>query len=286
MNSSTDSNPDPARQGTIGKPFTFTGSGIHTGEQAKVTVIPGEINQGIIFQKGLTSIPATVENVSSTLRSTCLLVGDESVSTVEHFLAACVGMGVDNLTVKIEGRELPAFDGSSLEFVRMLKEAGIVQQDALRAVVAPDKLFTLRQKESFITFFPDDHLSITVVVDFENPAVGMQMAQFNPQKDDFEQELAPARTFGFKEEIEKLQKSGLALGGSLQNALVISEEGYVNQPRFPNEVARHKCLDLMGDFALAGAAVVGHIFAFKPSHRLNTVFIRKLIDKKDLKAKT
>ncbi len=215
----------------------------------------------------------------NTLR--CTTLGNESIeiATVEHFLAACAGLYIDNLLVELEGLEIPIMDGSSLAFATELKEAGIKKQEKEKEVLQIDKKLSLRIKDSFVVAMPADEFSLTVVVDYNNPAIGFQMAQFDMEKDNFIEKLAPARTFGFKKEIEFLRHQNLALGGSLENALVIDENEYINEPRFNNEVAMHKLLDLLGDLSLCGKDLRGHFFACRGSHALHIAFIKMMLDK-------
>jgi UDP-3-O-[3-hydroxymyristoyl] N-acetylglucosamine deacetylase len=220
-----------------------------------------------------------VENVCDTSRCTVLGRNGTMVSTVEHLLAACSGLGITNLLIEMDGAELPILDGSSLEFVKKIKEAGIKEQDCQREVFNVKEYFCHRHDGNFIAISPSDYFSVTTVVEFGNPLIGMQITTFNPGQESFEELIAPARTFAFKEEIEHLLEKGLAKGGTLDNAVVVDNDRYMNQLRFEDEIVRHKCLDLIGDLALMGKEIRGHVFAFKPGHKLNIEFMRELLGK-------
>lgn len=243
----------------------------------QIELKPAPVDTGIVFVREGVEIEAKIENLSSTLRSTVLGKDLVTVSTVEHLLSACFGLGVDNLYVHVEGPEVPIGDGSALTFVNLIDEAGVVSLEKKRPLFACKRFFSYREGESFALITPAPYFSVTVVVDYPNPIVGFQMAQYVEGKTDYRENIAPARTFAFKEEVEVLLSKNLAKGGSLENALIVGEDGYINEPRMPFEVAYHKLLDIMGDLSLAGMFMQGHIFAYKPGHRMNTNFVKALV---------
>jgi UDP-3-O-[3-hydroxymyristoyl] N-acetylglucosamine deacetylase len=257
------------------------GIGIHTGTQSYITLKPAGVGHGIKFRSGSQTVEAIIENVLDTSRCTVLGKNDIMISTVEHLLAACSGLGITNLLVEINGTEIPIFDGSSLEFVKKLREAGIKEQDAKITAFEVKEYFCYREGESFILVTPSDHFSISTVVEFENPLVGMQVNVFTPEQENFDETVAPARTFAFREEVEHLLNSGLAKGGNLENAVIVDNDKYLNPLRFDDEIVRHKCLDLIGDLSLLGGVIKGHVYAYRPGHRTNVNFLRELLGKFD-----
>lgn len=265
------------KQRTIARPFEMKGMGIHSGKAARLLISPGPEDQGIIFIRDGVKIPASTENILATARCTCLGVGGVTVSTVEHLCAACMGHCVDNLTIEIDQQELPIFDGSGLLFSQKLIEAGFAEQEKEASAIEITGTIMVEECGSYLVGMPSSRFSMTVVVDYNHPVIGVQGFHYSLEEGSFEKELAPARTFGFKEELEALLEKNLALGGSLENALVVEKDGYMNPLRFPDEVVRHKSLDLLGDLALAGMNIKGHVMAFKPGHYINSRFTRELI---------
>jgi UDP-3-O-[3-hydroxymyristoyl] N-acetylglucosamine deacetylase/3-hydroxyacyl-[acyl-carrier-protein] dehydratase len=294
-------------QCTLKTPVYFSGVGIHSGQVMNATLMPAAPNTGIRFVRtdlpGSPEIPADIDHVVSTERSTKLAIGETSITTVEHLLGLCYGMGIDNLEIHIDGPEIPIFDGSALPLVEKVRESGIVEQDAPRVFFDIPHNLKLEDSErgSYISAWPDDHFRLEVTVDFNSRSVPTQAAFMNPNTD-FEKDIAPARTFAFLHELEWLVRHGLIKGGSLENALVFVEEkpsaeklselsGLFgdsevlingnsllggNELRFPNEPARHKLLDFLGDLALTGVKVRGHIAAFRPGHSVNIAFAKRI----------
>lgn len=265
----------PRSQRTIKSTVIIKGIGIHTGKPASVTFSPGEVGSGVVIMKEGVEIPCRLEYVVDTSRCTTVGKNGVKVRTVEHLLASCHGLGIDNLAVKMDGPELPILDGSARDLALTLSGAGIVEQDAPVSVYRLEETVCARHGESFIIGVPADDFTLAVTVDYNHPVIGVQEFLYS-YSIDFKKELAPARTFGFREELESLLKKNLAIGGSLDNALVVEKDGYMNPLRFDNEVVRHKCLDILGDLALIGTAIKGHIFAYKPGHHINYEFSTKL----------
>jgi UDP-3-O-[3-hydroxymyristoyl] N-acetylglucosamine deacetylase/3-hydroxyacyl-[acyl-carrier-protein] dehydratase len=216
------------------------------------------------------AIPAQVGNVTESHRRIVLAEGDASVSTVEHLLAAVVGVAVDDLEVRVDGPELPAFDGSARAFVEALTEAGFHDNEGARAPLTIRAPFTLQVGETRYVIAPADQLRLTVSIEFEHPAVGSQTGSYVIAPDTFGAELADARTFGFREELDTLRDSGLAAGASTANAVVLGADGSVEPALHqPDEFVRHKAVDLLGDLALLGAPLHAEIVAFRPGHAGN-----------------
>lgn len=266
---------------TVSGSVTVGGVGLHTGAPASVTLHPAPPRSGIIFRSGSTSIPALAAQVTDTSRCTVLGANGASVSTVEHLLSACAGLGVRDLAIEVSGPELPIGDGSAALWVEALRSAGIEPATEISARVLPEPVVLTGKDGQFIAAYPSDALRVTVAISFPHPLVGTQVARFEPSRgDNYADQIAPARTFGFIEEVEALLKAGLARGGSFDNAVVVYPDHYSTPLRFENELARHKLLDVLGDLALAGFpnTLGADIIAVKPSHRLNAAFAARLAE--------
>ncbi len=271
-------------QCTINDRIDCVGVGLHSGQKVSMALIPAPPHTGIIFvRKDIEAehalIPARWQNVVDTRM--CTVLGNEhgvTISTVEHVLAALRGVGVDNLLVEINGSEVPILDGSSAPLVQMLERVGIVSQKLPRFGIWIERAIDVTQGEHYAVLVPSATPRISVSIDFPNPAIGVQCASMDLYDQVFADEVAPARTFGFTREVEQLREQGLALGGSMRNAILLDESGVLNDDglRYADEFARHKILDCLGDLALAGAPIFGHLFVHKPGHRLNNALLREL----------
>ena len=257
-------------------PLKISGVGLHTGADVSATLCAAPAGSGIVFRAGGVLIPARAANVVDTSRCTVLGAGGVTVSTVEHLLSACAGLGVTDLIVDVDGPELPIGDGSANVWVGVLRACGFAGQSV--SVYALDRPVVVTRKEgAFVAAYPAPRLSLTVAITFDHPLVGTQVARF-AAGDDYDRDIAPARTFGFIHEVEALRAAGLARGGSLDNAVVVYLDRYSTPLRFDDELARHKLLDVMGDLVLA----TGHslpqadIIAVKPSHRLNVALATEI----------
>ncbi|OGC36763.1 UDP-3-O-[3-hydroxymyristoyl] N-acetylglucosamine deacetylase [candidate division WOR-1 bacterium RIFOXYB2_FULL_48_7] len=254
-------------QQTIKTSIQLSGIGIHSGQPVSLIIVPAKEGHGIVFEKDRHRIPATINQLVATERGSTL----KGLAVVEHLLSAVAGLGIDNLLVKVAGDELPILDGSARDYVAALLKAGLVQQ------TAPKKYFILKKPlvAGPLEARPYDGFRVHFVVNF--PVIGEQSLTFDPKTQDYATEIAPARTFGYLEEYEALKTRGLALGASLDNALVLDKNGYVNQPRFSDELVRHKILDLIGDLALLGRPVQAEIFADKSGHQANAELARRIL---------
>jgi len=304
-------------QRTIAKPTSISGRGLHTGTVSKMTFKPADENTGIRFRRtdlgGNSEIPALVEYVVDVSRGTTLGIGDVKVYTVEHVLAAIVGLQIDNIIVELDGIEPPIGDGSSIMYVKKLQEAGFVIQNEPKDYIVFDNTVTYHNEEEQVDIvaLPLDKYRLTVMVDYQNPALGSQHSGLF-DIEEFVEEFAPARTFCFLSEVGPLIDQGLIQGGNLDNAVVIVDQelpekeleniskklgltekieigksGFVNenQLRFKNEPVRHKLLDMMGDLALIGAPIKAQVLAARPGHKANVEFakiVRKLYQQKKL----
>ena len=274
-------------QTTLAKDLVFEGVGLHSGERISLRVTSAPANTGLEFVVGPDAIriPALAGHVVSTFLATTLGIGDARVSTVEHLLAALSGLGVDNARIIVSGSELPIVDGSSAPFVRSILEVGLRELRAEREVFVVRRPFTIRDGVKEASFWPSPSFRISYSIEFAHPAIGEQRwdGVVNPHV--FARELAPSRTFGFLKDVEMMKASGLALGGSLDNAVVLDDSRVINPEglRFADEFVRHKVLDAIGDLALAGRPIVGHLVAHRAGHDLNQRLVKELLsDEKNL----
>jgi UDP-3-O-[3-hydroxymyristoyl] N-acetylglucosamine deacetylase len=247
------------------------GLGIHSGREAAVTFAPLPRGSGIVFIKGGRKIPATIKQVAETDRGTTL----GGIAVVEHLLAALNGLEIDDLAITVTGDELPIMDGSALPFAEALLKEGLVKPAKERDWLFLHQPIKVVDGEATIEARPYRGFKVDFMVDF--PGIGEQRLTFDRAKDDFVKELAPARTFGYVEEFDLLKERGLARGASLDNALVLTQDGYLNQPRWPDELVRHKILDLLGDLMLLGRPLQAEIRAVKSGHKLNTELVRRIL---------
>jgi UDP-3-O-[3-hydroxymyristoyl] N-acetylglucosamine deacetylase len=267
-----------AEQTTVARPLSKEGIGLHSGEKCSVSVLPAEADAGVVFVTGDgVAIPATPEFVVGTERGTRLGRGEAAVGSVEHLMAALLGVGVDNVRIEVDGPELPACDGSAAEWVALLGAAGLTKLPARRNVMRLRRDVWVVDGDSWAVASPDGGgLSLAVGVDYEGTAAGRQTLWIRLTRRRFARQLAPARTFALVRELSALRSRGLAQGGDNSNAFAIGEETYSGPLRFEDEVVRHKALDLLGDLALCGRRFHGHIWAVKPSHATNVRLARAL----------
>jgi len=274
-------------QQTIRKELEYSGVGLHTGEQIELVFRPSAIDTGIVLVRGDLPhnpiIKACLKNANRTFREISLKDNNVEIHTVEHLLAALTGLGIDNMEIVVNGNEIPIGDGSARHFVELLKDE-IISQDKPKKIFRSNEPLWTSLKDKHIVLLPSDELRITYTIDFDHPVVRSQFASFVITKEVFEKEIAPARTFGFLQEVETLYAQGMARGGSLENAIVIGEDSILNgNLRFDNELVRHKILDLIGDFSLIGMPMLGHIIAVKSGHELNLKLVQKIVERREKK---
>lgn len=271
-------------QTTIQKTVRCKGVGLHSGKQVELVLNPAPENTGIMFclQNGagksfLTPKPNLV--VETTL-ATVLGNGQDMVATVEHLMASVRGMGIDNIRIEVTGSEVPIMDGSAGSFVYLLKQAGIRRQSAPKTFYRITKEVKFEDDGRYIIAKPYDGFFVDYTISFDHPLIGKQNLALEITPQVFERELAKARTFGFLREVEYLQSNGLALGGSLDNAVVLDEYGIVNDDglRYDDEFVRHKMLDFVGDMAIMGLPMLGKFEVYASGHKLNNMFARCLQD--------
>jgi len=274
-------------QKTIATTISISGIGLHTGRKATVTLRPAQENTGYLFVSKDAETPVEIlaifDKVVDTVLATTIGRDGFKINTVEHLIAAFRGMDIDNVIVEVEGGEVPIMDGSAAPFVYMIRKAGIVEQERLRKYIIVNKTVTFEEDDKFIRISPFQGFEIEFTIDFPHPAIGRQTLKFSFSPENFEREVARARTFGFYKEVEFLKSKGLALGGSLENAVVVGNDGIINQEglRMKDEFVRHKVLDLIGDIALLGYPVLGKIEAYKSGHNLNNKLCRELFENRD-----
>jgi UDP-3-O-[3-hydroxymyristoyl] N-acetylglucosamine deacetylase len=259
------------RQQTIRKVVTLEGIGLHSGKPARLTLSPAPADSGIVFRVGPHGepIPAAPESVVDSYYATTLGRNGARIQTVEHLMAAAAGLRIDNLEVEIDGAEIPATDGSAKPFVALLAGAGRTPQGARRRPIEIPKPLHVGSGSRWIHIVPCDTFKISYTLENDHPAIGTQVLTCVPTEEMFVSDYAPARTYGFLKDLGVLRKNGLALGGSLDNAIVVGKRGTINSLRYRDEFVRHKILDLIGDLALLGRPLLGHVIARNAGHALN-----------------
>jgi UDP-3-O-[3-hydroxymyristoyl] N-acetylglucosamine deacetylase / 3-hydroxyacyl-[acyl-carrier-protein] dehydratase len=278
------------RQRTISREGESRGVGLHTGVEARLRVRPGPVDSGVVFRRtdleGAGDIAASVPNVVQTDRGTTLGLGEARVHTVEHLLSAAAGAGIDNLIVELDGPEPPALDGSARPFVDLLLECGLEEQDAPVRVIKISDTFSLQEGDAEYVVAPASSYRLSTTIEFDHPRIGRQFCSVEVEPVSYRNDIASARTFGFLHEVEALKGRGLALGGTPGNAVVLTGDGLYEgtELRYPDEFVRHKTLDLIGDLALLGARLQGHVVAHKPSHRGNVALAAEIQERAERKA--
>ncbi|MEA5536303.1 UDP-3-O-acyl-N-acetylglucosamine deacetylase [Crocosphaera sp. XPORK-15E] len=265
---------------TIEKGFTLSGIGLHSGATTQVTILPAKSGEGRYFvrvdlpEKPI--IPAQVSSVKQTTLSTELGSNNATIRTVEHLLAALVGCGIENARIEIDGPEVPLLDGSAKNWVDAIIKSGLKPSEIVPGSPINEPIW-VRDGDAFVAALPASEMRFTYGIDFPYKAIGNQWISWNQKKESFSEFIAPARTFGFADQIEQLKQAGLIKGGNLENALVCDRNGWVNPPlRFENEPVRHKLLDLVGDLSLLGTIPQAHFLAYKASHKLHVELAKKI----------
>jgi UDP-3-O-[3-hydroxymyristoyl] N-acetylglucosamine deacetylase len=272
-------------QRTLKRPITCTGIGLHSGRKVSLSLRPAPVNHGIRFRRtdlGGFEIPATVSHLDGIEYATGLAREAGSVATVEHLLAALMTLGIDNVLVELNHPEVPIMDGSAAPFVYLIHEAGVKRLASPRRYLKVLRPIALSRADKRIAVYPSDHLKVTYSISFDHPLLRHQARTVRITEESFIEEIAPARTFGFLKEVETLRRKGLALGGSLDNAVVLGETGVLNNAlRFDDEFVRHKILDVLGDLALVGYPLIGHVVTHRGGHGLHTEFAARILEDTD-----
>jgi UDP-3-O-[3-hydroxymyristoyl] N-acetylglucosamine deacetylase len=276
------------KQRTLSSKIKASGVGLHTGKKITLTLKPAPVNAGIAFVRtDLKSDPikASLENVYDTRLSTTLSNKTAKISTVEHLLSALAGLGIDNALIELDGPEVPIMDGSARPFVFMIQSAGIQEQDDTKKFIRIKKKIEVRQDEKWAKIEPFDGFKVAFTIDFNHPAFSesSQSSEIDFSSVSYLSQVSRARTFGFAKDIELLRKNNLALGGSVNNAIVIDDYKVINEEgvRFQDEFVKHKILDAIGDLYLLGHGLIGSFSAYKSGHHLNNLLLRELVNNAD-----
>ncbi len=268
-------------QRSLRRQISCNGIGLHSGNKVNLTLKPAPADFGIRFRRtdlGDHEVPATVHNLAGIQLATGLVRNEVSVETVEHLLAALVSVGVDNVIVELNSPEVPIMDGSAAPFLYIIHEAGVKRLQAPRKYLKIVRPIAISRGDKRIALYPSDHFKVTYSISYDHPLLRHQSSTLRITEDSFSVEGAPARTFTFLKDVEMLRQNGLALGGSLENAIVLGETGVLNALRFEDEFVRHKILDAVGDLALVGYPVIGHLVAHRAGHALHTEFAAKILE--------
>jgi UDP-3-O-[3-hydroxymyristoyl] N-acetylglucosamine deacetylase len=273
------------RQRTLKNVIRATGVGLHTGEKVYMTLRPAAVDTGIVFRRVDLSPPMEIrsccENVGDTLLSTTLVKGEVRIATIEHLLSAIAGLGIDNAYVDLSAPEVPIMDGSAGPFVFLLQSAGIEEQSAAKRFIRIKKSFTVREGDKWARFEPFDGFKVGFSIDFDHPMFTKRTStsEIDFSTTSFVKEVSRARTFGFMRDIEMLRERNLALGGSMDNAIVLDDYRVLNEDglRYEDEFVKHKILDAIGDLYLLGHSLIGAFFGYKSGHELNNRLLRSLL---------
>ncbi len=277
------------KQRTLKNTIRATGVGLHSGDKVYLTLHPAEPNTGISFRRVDLEEPVTIEarpeNVGETMLSTTLVKDGVKIATVEHLLSAMAGLGVDNAIVDVSAAEVPIMDGSAGPFVFLLQSAGLAEQNVPKQYIRIKKPIRVEEGDKWAAFVPFDGFKVTFTIDFEHPAFSdhLKTAEMDFSSTTFVKEVSRARTFGFMKDIEFLRENNLALGGSLENAIVVDDDRVLNEDglRYADEFVKHKILDAIGDLYLLGHSLIGEFKGFKSGHALNNKLLLTLLNDKD-----
>ena len=266
---------------TIRAAVECTGVGLHSGVPVNMRIVPAAAGTGVVFRRTDLDdfeVEATGRNVAKVSYATSLMKKGVLISTTEHALSAFVGMGVDNAFVELDNLELPILDGSALPIVEMIQRVGLRKQKRPRQYLRVLKPVEVREGEKFVGLYPAENFSVCYTINFPHPLIGEQSICVDLSRGDYASDIAPARTFGFLQDVEALRNMGLIRGASEENAIVLTSDGIKNGPlRFDNEFVRHKVLDLIGDLSLIGHQVLGRLVADRAGHAMHTALVSRLM---------
>ncbi|MDF1524710.1 MAG: UDP-3-O-acyl-N-acetylglucosamine deacetylase [bacterium] len=271
------------RQKTVGGTIEFAGVALHTGKETSVRILPGDPDTGYRFRRtdipGHPEVEASVHNIRDTLLATSLGFNGATIKTVEHLLSAMAGCGIDNATIEVSGDEIPIMDGSAAPFVRGIENAGLVDQEVPKKMLRILKKIETSENGASASLVPSETFQVSFTIDFMHPVVGNQKLEFDYTAASFRSDIAFARTFGFLEDVQMMVDQGLALGGSLENAVVVGEDKVLNPGglRSPDEFVRHKVLDTIGDLSLLGIPIIGAYSGYKAGHRINRLLMQEVL---------
>src|SRR5262245_26880729 len=269
-------------QRTVRRAISCVGIGLHSGNRVRLSLKPAAAGFGIRFRRtdlGHHEVPATAQHLAGSQLATGLANNEVSGETVEHLLAALVSVGVDNLLIELNSPEVPIMDGSAAPFIYLIHEAGVKRLRTPRKYLKIVRPIAISRGDKRIALFPSDHFKVTYSISYDHPLLRHQSRTLRITEESFAEEIAPARTFTFLKDVEMLRQNGLALGGSLENAIVLGETGVLNNAlRYEDEFVRHKILDAVGDLALVGYPVIGHLVAHLAGHALHTEFAGNILE--------
>jgi UDP-3-O-[3-hydroxymyristoyl] N-acetylglucosamine deacetylase len=272
-------------QRTLRRSISCTGIGLHSGHKVTLSLKPAAADAGIRFRRadlGGLEVPARVSHVDGITLATGLARDAVKVDTVEHLLSALVSLGIDNVVIELNSAEVPIMDGSAAPWVYLIHEAGVKRLPQPRRYLKVLRPMTLSHGDKRIALYPSDHFKVTYSIAFDHPLLRHQSRTVRITEASFVDDIAPARTFGFLKEVEMMRQKGLALGGSLENAVVIGDTAVLNNAlRFDDEFVRHKILDVIGDMALVGYPLIGHLVAHRGGHGLHTAFAAQVLQETD-----
>ena len=268
-------------QTTLREVVSYEGVGLHSGKMVHMRLLPAGADTGIVFERtDLDERPrvrATAANVTSTLRATTIEDNGIKMFTIEHLMSAIHMSGLDNCLIEMDAEEPPVADGSAKVFWELLQKAGLKELEAERRVIEIDRTYRIDDDGRFLMVVPYDGIRVSFLSINEHPLIGYQYEDFELDADTYGKEIAPARTIAYEGEIDALRKAGLGLGGTLENVIVYNDAGWLNELRYPDELVRHKILDLLGDLRLAGP-IRGHVIAVKSGHALNTRLAKEILE--------
>ncbi len=273
-------------QRTLAEPVHFKGVGVHSGKEVNLTLKPAPPNSGINFRRvdlpAKPQIKAHFNRVVDTSLATVIGENGCIVSTIEHLMACLAGLSIDNVVAELDDYEMPIMDGSATLFTHSIRKSGIVEQNAPRIYFEVNSPIKLEKNGKSVCLHPADRMRISCTIEFDHPVIKTQTFSIDLTEDSFEREICRARTFGFLHELELMKFYGLAKGGSLDNAVVLDQNGIVNQNglRYADEFVRHKILDCIGDFSLLGLPILGHVELFKSGHHFNHEFLKEFFNQK------
>lgn len=269
------------KQQTIAKEVVYTGVGLHSGKEVHMKLLPAQEDTGIVFVRtdmpGQPLVHAVASSVTATVRATTIEENGVKFFTIEHLMSAFHAACIDNCRVELDSEEPPVADGASLEFLDLLASAGITEQTKNRREIVIDRVYRVDDGDRFVMVVPYDGLRVSFTSLNPHPLVGTQYSDAVLEGDTYRKEIAPARTIAYEKEIEALHSMGLGLGGTLENVIVYNDEKWLNTLRFPDELVRHKVLDVLGDLRLAGI-IRGHVIAVKSAHALNAQLAKKIYE--------
>ncbi len=273
-------------QTTIARPVEASGNGLHTAVHTNLRLVPAPADTGLVFRRtdldGF-ELEAKANNVARVSYATSLMKKGVLISTTEHVLAALYSCGIDNVYIELDNLEVPILDGSAEPFMRLLEQAGVQRLRKRRRYLKVLKPVEVAEGDRRISIFPANEFRVSCLIEFTHPLIGRQELEMVVNRDTFRAILASARTFGFTEDVTRLRAMGLIRGGSLENAIVLTPDGAMNGTlRYPDEFCRHKALDLIGDLALLGRPLLGHVVAHKAGHALHTALVLRLMKEKEL----